>query len=111
MKQLLYLVSYYLGDSGSPLLNDEKSPATLETITTQIGVLHGGFIACEDKDYPGIYSLLTEPNINKWLIDILTGDYIFKIFHKFIYRICTIIDYGCFGFHLYGHGQNVIFRI
>ena len=94
MKQLLYLVSYYLGDSGSPLLNDEKSPATLETITTQIGVLHGAFIACEDKDYPGIYSLLTEPNINKWLIDIVTGDHIFEIFHKVIYCTYCISSYS-----------------
>ena len=70
------LLNYFFfpGDSGSPLLNDEQSPDTLEIITTQIGVLHGGFVPCSDRDYPGIYALLTEPNMNKWLLDIVRGD-------------------------------------
>ena len=73
-EKALNYIFFCPGDSGSPLLNDEQSPDTLEIITTQIGVLHGGFVACSDRDYPGIYALLTEPNMNKWLLDIVTGD-------------------------------------
>ena len=74
LEKKIKLISFCPGDSGSPLLNDEQSPDTLEIITTQIGVLHGGFVPCSDRDYPGIYALLTEPNMNKWLLDIVTGD-------------------------------------
>ena len=74
IRKSIKLISFCPGDSGSPLLNDEQSPDTLEIITTQIGVLHGGFVPCSDRDYPGIYALLTEPNMNKWLLDIVTGD-------------------------------------
>ena len=57
------------GDSGGPFLTSIEDLDTLEIITVQLGVLHGGLIPCSNVRFPTIYTRLDHPEIHAWLLN------------------------------------------
>ena len=56
------------GDSGGPLMIGVRDRQTFKTKATLFAVLHGGFIRCDNSDFPAIYTRITTPRIWNWLI-------------------------------------------
>ena len=47
----------------SNIVDDE----TFETVTYQIGLLHGGLVPCSNEKFPAIYIRIDSPIILQWL--------------------------------------------
>ena len=55
------------GDSGAPLLTDFFDRKSGEVVYKVLGVLHGGVVACDNSEYPAIYTRISTPKIYKWI--------------------------------------------
>ena len=56
-----------LGDSGAPMLTDFLDRKSGEILYKLLGVLHGGIVACDNSEYPAIYTRISTPKIYKWI--------------------------------------------
>ena len=64
------------GDSGAPLLTDFLDLKSGEILYQVLGVLHGGVVACDNSEYPAIYTRISTPKIYKWIQE--------KVFSEFL---------------------------
>ena len=63
------------GDSGAPLLTDFLDLKSEEVVYKVLGVLHGGVDACDNSEYPAIYTRITTPKIYKWIKEEVLGEF------------------------------------
>ena len=71
------------GDSGGPLIVSHQNTENFKYTSIQVGVLHGSISHCDHKTFPGIYSRLSDPDINEWLKSFgESTPYLFSIIKK-----------------------------
>ena len=72
------------GDSGAPLLTDDFDRESEEVVYKVLGVLHGGVDACDNSEYPAIYTRITTPKIYKWIKEEVLSEFFFAN----LFQIC-----------------------